>query len=111
MERVMTVPETADYLRQSVYTIRNWIKCGKLRANRVGRGYLITEDAVRELVAAPQRPRLSVEESLKSMRLLQVEGARAGIGPQTYKKVMANVEAREAESRDEIGSILNGSGS
>lgn len=111
MERIMKVPEAADYLRQSVYTVRNWIKSGKLRAKRVGRGYLITEDAVRELVSPPQRLRLGVDESLRLMRELQSECIRAGIGPQTFRRAVTDMEAREQESREELRRTGGGSSS
>jgi excisionase family DNA binding protein len=111
MERVMKVPEAADYLRQSVYTIRNWIKSGKLKASRVGRDYLITEGAIRELVSPRARVRLSVDESLRVMRSLQAEGLRVGIGPDTFQKALADLEARDADSREETRRILGGGGS
>jgi excisionase family DNA binding protein len=111
MDRVLTVPEAADYLKQSVYTIRNWIRFGKLRAKRVGRSYLITEYAIQELIQPSKQAHLTVKEGLTRMRELQTESLRAGFGPQVYKAVMADLDRREADAKSEMRSLFSGSGS
>lgn len=45
-----TIPEAAESLQVSTNTIRNWIKEGKLRSQRIGRPYLITEKNLREFL-------------------------------------------------------------
>lgn len=50
MQQVVTVDEAAKYLRCSAHTIRDWIKCGRLPARKVGKAYLITRDALQALV-------------------------------------------------------------
>lgn len=44
--------ETADILRVSTYTIRNYIKEGRIPANRVGRKYLIPAEYISRIRAA-----------------------------------------------------------
>jgi excisionase family DNA binding protein len=39
-----TVEEVAEKARVSTKTVRNWIKCGRLKAHRIGRSYLIHID-------------------------------------------------------------------
>lgn len=111
MERVLTVPEAADYLRQSVYTVRAWIREGKLRAKRVGRSYLITESAVTELVAPPERKKLGTKESLARMYELMEESRRAGLGPDNFKQAMREEEARERASDEEMWRRFSSGGS
>jgi excisionase family DNA binding protein len=42
--------EVADLLKVSTMTVRRWIKTGKLKAVRIGRKYLITEDTILQFV-------------------------------------------------------------
>ena len=40
----LTADEVAAICRVTVYTVREWIKAGKLNAIKRGRSYLITEE-------------------------------------------------------------------
>ncbi|MEN6355793.1 MAG: helix-turn-helix domain-containing protein [Armatimonadota bacterium] len=94
MERVLTVPEVAGYLRQSPYTIRNWIKLGKIPAKKVGRGYLIHETALEKLTEpVPSKGKLSFSESMKLMRELQAETAK--LGPFNCIEVLEQFDQQE----------------
>lgn len=43
IERYYTADEVADICRVTVWTVREWIKAGKLVATKRGRAYLISE--------------------------------------------------------------------
>lgn len=45
-----TVQEIAQAMRVTPQTIRAWIKSGKLKAELVGKTYMIPEQAIREYV-------------------------------------------------------------
>jgi excisionase family DNA binding protein len=47
-----TIPEVAEALRVTPQTIRAWIKTGRLKAKRIGRPILITENNLREFLQA-----------------------------------------------------------
>jgi excisionase family DNA binding protein len=53
-----TIPETAKSLQVTPATIRNYIKQGKLRSQRIGRPILITESNLKEFL----KPSTSKEE-------------------------------------------------
>ena len=50
MQQIFTVDQVADHFGKSPRTIRLWITSGKLPARKVGKSYLVTQDAVDELV-------------------------------------------------------------
>lgn len=71
MQQVMTVNEVASYLKRSAYTIRQWIKAGRLPARRIGKSYLITEESVRALVEPASPTEETVTRSPKQMRQIR----------------------------------------
>ncbi|MEN6521434.1 MAG: helix-turn-helix domain-containing protein [Armatimonadota bacterium] len=105
MQRMLTVDEAAAMLRHSKYTIRNWIKRGRLQATRVGQRYLIMEGAVQELVVPPAQTKIPREESKHLMEHLLAEGVRAGVTEDTYNHVMRDAEAREEAARFNTGAL------
>jgi excisionase family DNA binding protein len=53
-ERYLTVSEVAERLRVSEFTVRNWLRAGKLRGYRPGgtkAGWRVTEDDLQRFVA------------------------------------------------------------
>ena len=50
MTELLTVKETAAYLRTSLQQVRRMIQCGELRAVKVGREYRITLAALAEFL-------------------------------------------------------------
>lgn len=44
------IPEVAEALQVTPQTVRNWIKEGKLKSQRIGRPILITEKNLREFL-------------------------------------------------------------
>lgn len=53
-ERLLTVSEVADRIRVSEYTVRNWLRAGRLRGSRPGGtkvGWRIPESEVRQFLA------------------------------------------------------------
>jgi excisionase family DNA binding protein len=50
MQQIYTVEQVASYFGRSPRTIRLWITTGKLPARKVGKSYLVTQDAVSDLV-------------------------------------------------------------
>jgi excisionase family DNA binding protein len=78
-EELLSLQEAADHLGVSVYTVRRWIKEGKLRAFKPGKEYRIQESDFKEFLAArevhPKAPRRSPSEPsfndvLEQQRLL-----------------------------------------
>lgn len=105
MQRMLTVDEAAVMLRHSKYTVRNWIKRGRLQATRVGQRYLIMEGAVQELVVPPAQTKISREESKHLMQRLLAEGTKAGVMEDTYSRVTRDAEAREEAARFHTGAL------
>lgn len=56
LDRIYRARHVADYLDVKVYTVREWIKAGKLRASKVGKSYIIKEDDLRAFVSARYGP-------------------------------------------------------
>ncbi len=50
MQAIYTVEQVAGHFGKSPRTVRKWITGGKLAARRVGKGYVVTEEAVNSLV-------------------------------------------------------------
>lgn len=48
-----TIPETAEALNVTPQTVRAYIKQGKLKAQRIGKPYFITERNIREFTGLP----------------------------------------------------------
>lgn len=53
---VVSTQQAAERYGLHVETIRRWIRAGVLRAQRVGRVYVVDEAALRRVVATPPRP-------------------------------------------------------
>jgi len=45
-----TIPEVAEALKITPQTVRRYLKAGKLKGQRIGRGILITEKNIREFL-------------------------------------------------------------
>jgi excisionase family DNA binding protein len=63
MQPVYTVDQIAGHFGKSSRTIRKWITLGRLQAKKVGKGYLITEDALSALVR-PESPPVENRKAL-----------------------------------------------
>ena len=50
VERLLTVPETANRLATTAGTVRNWIRRGRLHAVRLGRAVRLREADIRRIV-------------------------------------------------------------
>lgn len=50
LETYYTTEQAAQIAHRTQKTIRRWIEAGKLKANKVGRGYLISETALKEVL-------------------------------------------------------------
>ena len=50
MARVFTVDEAADYLHVTPYTIRKWLRKGKIPGRKIGRIYRILEDELQAVL-------------------------------------------------------------
>jgi excisionase family DNA binding protein len=65
-EELLSLQEAADHLGVSVYTVRRWIKEGKLRAFKPGKEYRIQESDFEEFLRVrevrPKAPRRSPSE-------------------------------------------------
>ena len=66
--RLLSVRETADRCRVSPFTVRRWVRVGKLPATKPGRNILIPESAVTEYLSAGQVSEQSpVDEYIESL--------------------------------------------
>jgi len=45
-----TVRDLNEGLKVNIYTLRNWIKSGQLKASKVGRNYMINGDNLKEFL-------------------------------------------------------------
>jgi excisionase family DNA binding protein len=78
-EELLSLPEAAERLGVSIYTVRRWIKDGKLRAFRPGKEYRVQEADLEEFLAAREvRPKEVTSPSQRSLsnRLEEKRGAR-----------------------------------
>lgn len=50
MEKLYTTDEAREYLKVSYPTIQRYIKSGKLKSQKLGRQYRITESALKEFI-------------------------------------------------------------
>ena len=50
MEELLTIEETADYLRVSVSTVRRMLNDGRLKGVNIGRQWRIPKEALAELI-------------------------------------------------------------
>ena len=67
-EELLPLPEAAERLGVSIYTVRRWIKDGKLRAFRPGKEYRVQEADLEEFLAAREvRPKATAPPSQRSL--------------------------------------------
>lgn len=52
VEALLSVEEVAAWLNTSIYTVRRYIKAGKLKAKRMGKYYRVFPDSVRVFLAS-----------------------------------------------------------
>lgn len=52
MARVFTVDEAAEYLHVTPYTVRKWLRKGKMRGRKIGRIYRILACDLEQLLGA-----------------------------------------------------------
>ena len=55
MEKIYTVTEAREYLKVSDSTIRRYMRKGKLKSQKLGREYRITETAIKEFLEEQAR--------------------------------------------------------
>lgn len=53
MARVFTVHEAADYLRVTPYTVRKWLRRGRIKGSKIGHIYRILESDLDALLREP----------------------------------------------------------
>lgn len=61
VEALLSVEEVAAWLNTSVYTVRRYIKAGRLKAKRMGKYYRIFPDSVRVFLASDMDASVSEE--------------------------------------------------
>jgi excisionase family DNA binding protein len=67
-EELLPLPEAAERLGVSVYTVRRWIKDGKLKAFKPGKEYRVREGDLEEFLAAREvRPKAPTSPSQRSL--------------------------------------------
>jgi excisionase family DNA binding protein len=55
-ERYYDIPELVKSMGVTKWTIRRWIKAGKLKAHKVGRKYFVSSEGLRELLEGRPKP-------------------------------------------------------
>lgn len=85
-EELLSPQEAADRLGVSVYTVRRWIKDGKLRAFRPGKEYRLREPDLEEFLRAREvRPK---HISVRIADDVSIESARVEITYETFLDVL-----------------------
>lgn len=51
LEPTYTVNQAADYLHRSAFTVREWLKAGKLKGAKIGKGWLIKQSDLEAFIA------------------------------------------------------------
>jgi uncharacterized protein len=76
MERALTVEQAAEYLQLSPYTVRQWLREGKLPGRKIGRAYRIMESDLEACLAgaAPTQPQM-VREAQPSIGYASLDAA------------------------------------
>ena len=54
--RYYDIPELVKSMGVTKWTIRRWIKAGKLKAHKVGRKYFVSSEGLRELLEGSTKP-------------------------------------------------------
>lgn len=99
VQATLTVEEAARVLKRQPRTIRKWIAFGRIRANKIGRSYVIPESEVDKLVTVKVEPRDEVLEydPMRMERLKQLQEALKGFTMKDYeeytKQALASMEA------------------
>jgi excisionase family DNA binding protein len=100
-EELLSLPEAADRLGVSVYTVRRWIKDGKLRAFRPGKEYRIREVDLEEFLQArevrPKGPAPSPYEPTLLNGLVEERRAQWGAAVRSARQLRERGRARMEE--------------
>lgn len=51
METTYTVDQVAGYMHRSAFTVREWLKAGKLKGAKIGRSWLVKQSDLESFVA------------------------------------------------------------
>jgi len=96
-EELLPLPEAAERLGVSIYTVRRWIKDGKLRAFRPGKEYRVREADLEEFLAAREvRPKEVPSPSQRSLFNGFEEERRTA----AYQRAWRDFITRQAERID-----------
>ena len=76
MARALTVEQVAEYLQLSPYTVREWIRQGKLPGRKIGRVYRILDTELETLVGGS--PESQATASARSKPRRSARGILAG---------------------------------
>jgi excisionase family DNA binding protein len=102
-EELLSLPEAAEPLGVSVYTVRRWIKDGKLKAFKPGKEYRVREADLEEFLAAREvRPKAVASPSQR--RLFNGEERRASF----IERWRQGAEARVAFYDDRLAAVERG---
>jgi excisionase family DNA binding protein len=106
-EELLPLPEAAERLGVSIYTVRRWIKDGKLRAFRPGKEYRVREADLEEFLAAREvRPKVPRRSPYEPSLLNGLEEERRRTFVQSWRRY---AESR-AESYEASGATLTQEG-
>jgi excisionase family DNA binding protein len=100
MQAIYTVEQVAGHFGKSPRTVRKWITGGRLPARKVGKGYVVTEDAVSSLVApvaqAQEDRKAKATEFIVFMQSLDIPRG-------TMSRILAEDLAAENAARKDKG--------
>lgn len=96
----LTVEEAAKYLKRRPRTIRKWIAAGHIRANKIGRSYVIPEAEVEKLVTPRVEPADEVREydPDRKSRLRRLQEAVKGFSIEKFENYQRDALATMEES-------------
>lgn len=105
MARVFTVYEAAEYLRVSPYTIRKWLRKGKIPGRKIGRAYHIVEAELEDMLRSS-----SLQSAEDDLHISEDEPTwrKRDEGPRHYREWCAlSADEKEARAESAMGSFAH----
>lgn len=101
MSRMLTVNEAADYLRVTPYTLRKWLRKGRIRGRKIGRIYRIMEAELEMVLSSSEE--LTSTAPKRKLRAMDLLGSCADVQFSTAdlaKEHQEEIEREEARYRE-----------
>ena len=96
LQPTLTVNEAAQFLKLKPRTIREWIAHGRLRAQKIGRAYVIPEAEVSRIISPPATVKSQPGDPERAARIAAMRGSLKGTGASA---TLEELRDRDAENR------------